>query len=76
MRGSYVKPPLFAHKHYWQPLQVFLSHVDHVSERCWRLTLEHENEADAAAEKDPYIDQLMISACHEDLYILVSPQKV
>jgi len=79
MRGIYVEPPLFAHKHYWRPLQVFLSHVDRVSERRWRPILEndslHENEANAA-DKGLYIDQSMISACREDLYIPFSPQKV
>ena len=65
--GSYVEPPLFTHKHYWQPLQVFLSHVDRVSERCWRVILEHGSDADA--DKDLYIDQSMLSACREDLYI-------
>ena len=71
MTGSYVEPPLFAHKHYWRLLQVFLSHVDCVSERRWRVILEHSS--DANADKDLYIDQSMLSACREDLYILQSP---
>jgi hypothetical protein len=74
MRGSYVEPPLFAHKHYWRPVQVFLGHVDRVSERRWMLILEHKNDTDAA-DKDLYIDQSMISACRGDLYIPSSPQK-
>ena len=73
-RGSYAQPSLFAHKHCWRPLQVFLGHVDRFSERRWEVILELEKDA-AEADKDCFADASMISAYCGDLYIPLSPQK-
>jgi hypothetical protein len=72
--GTYAEPPLFAHKNCWRPLQVFLGHVDRVSERRWGLILELEKNT-ATEEEDVYGDQSAISAYRKDLYIPSSPQK-
>ncbi|KAI0298193.1 hypothetical protein BC826DRAFT_907194 [Russula brevipes] len=71
--GSYVEPPLFAHKNYWRPMLVFISHIDRVSERRWGLILTPEE--DAADERDIFVDPSAISAYRDDLYIPLSPQK-
>lgn len=74
--GAYVAPPPFAHQHYWQPLAMFLSKVDRVSERRWKeiLMFGHASDDDDA-DSELRADQSTISAFRADLYIPSSPLK-
>lgn len=72
-KGTYSKPKQFAHENVWHPLQIFLGHVDSISERRWRLILESRNDD---LDIDSEADESMISACRGELYIPLSPQKV
>ena len=75
LKGSYIEPSDFAYKTYWKALHDFLGHMDHVSKRRWGLILEFKKEAAHDKDDDYGMDELMISAYHEDLYIPSSPQK-
>jgi hypothetical protein len=72
-KGTYVKPKPFAHEYVWHPLQIFLGHVDRISERRWRLILDSRKND---SEEDIQADESMISAFRGELYIPLSPQKV
>jgi len=73
LSGTYVEPPLFAHKRYWRPIWVFLSHVERISERRWGLILGADD--DMNDDVQVHMDASMISAYREELYIPLSPQK-
>jgi hypothetical protein len=74
LKGTFVKPPLFAHEHHWRALQVFLTHIDCISERRWGVVLGFENDGDDSDDSDD-VDEAMISAYRGGLYIASSPQK-
>ena len=74
--GTYIEPQLFAHKNYWHTMRVFLGHVERISERRWGLILVSQNNVDDDVDNDAQVhDASMISACREDFYIPLSPQK-
>ncbi|KAF8225972.1 hypothetical protein L208DRAFT_1304310, partial [Tricholoma matsutake] len=75
LSGTYIEPQLFAHKHYWHAIRVFLGHVECISERHWGLVLASQNGADDDMGDDLHTDASMISAYREDFYIPLSPQK-
>ncbi|KAH9980445.1 hypothetical protein BJV74DRAFT_887849 [Russula compacta] len=48
LSGMYIEPPLFAHKHYWRAIRVFLGHVERINategrrnHRVWYISKEH-----------------------------------
>lgn len=74
LNGTGTEPPAFAHKHYWRAIRVFLGHVERISERRWGLILMSRNSVDDSVDGEP-LGHADISACREDLYIPLSPQK-
>ena len=70
LSGTYIKPQLFAHKHYLHAIRVFLGHIEHISERCRGFVLMSRNGADDDMGEDLHVDALMISAYCEDFTFL------
>jgi hypothetical protein len=72
MNGRFDPSQKFTHDEHWQTIQIFYGHVDHLSERRWKLALQCNAENDGN-EALRCVDASMISAFRADLYIPKSP---
>jgi len=73
--GQYTAPPQFTHENYWQPLKIFLGHVDSMSEQCWGRILSLDPTDGEEVDEDFRADRSMISAYQVDIYVPTSPVK-
>jgi hypothetical protein len=71
LSGEFVAPPHFTHENYWQPLDIFLSKVDSLSERQWARIMAGPEEA----AENVQADRSMLSAFRADIYVPASPTK-